>query len=185
MSRPHAYSTLHAALDALHRGADASEFHGSLCGALCVQSVDEIDLLKLVDAGAPSRSRAPQVLKQLRDEALVALQDDALGFTPILPDDDVPLAERVDALSHWCAGFLYGLTLRNGFDPERLNEDAREIVADFSDLTRAGLDSDEDDEIEEVAYAELVEYVRVGAQLIYMELRPSPTRDPHDSTQVH
>ena len=32
--------------------------------------------------------------------------------------------------------------------------------------------SSEDLEVEEDAYAELVEYIRVGAQLIYMELHP-------------
>lgn len=179
------YQAVHEALQVLHRGGDVSEFHGSLCGALCVQSEDEVDLLQLLDAGAPARSRAPELLKSLRDQALAALQDEDLGFAPLLPEDETSLAARVEALALWCHGFLYGLSLRTGFDPAILSEDAREILEDFAQLTRAGLDADEDGEIEETAYAELVEYLRVGAQLVFMELRPAPTPDPQASQRIH
>ena len=33
--------------------------------------------------------------------------------------------------------------------------------------------------------AELVEYLRVGAQLVFMELHPRPTLDPSDSLHLH
>ena len=48
----------------------------------------------------------------------------------------------------------------------------REIVKDFTEFTRSSLDSGDDDEGEENAYAELIEYIRVGAQLVFMELHP-------------
>jgi uncharacterized protein YgfB (UPF0149 family) len=178
------HARLQATLNELHRGADAAEVHATLCGALCVMAADQIDLLRLVDAGVPARSRAPEPLRQLRDEALQALQDDAFGFTPLLPDDEQPLARRVAALAAWCAGFLYGLSLKDGFDPAALSADAREIVHDFSELSRADVEDDAG-ELEETAYAELVEYVRVGAQLVYMELRPAPTPDPQGSARLH
>lgn len=185
MRKPFSFQAVQEALQGLHRGGDVSEFHGSLCGALCVQSADEVDLLQLLDAGTPARSRAPELLKALRDEALEALQDEDLRFMPLLPEDDAALAQRVEALALWCHGFLYGLSLRAGFNPAGLSDDAREILEDFSQLTRAGLDADEDGEIEETAYAELVEYLRVGAQLVFMELRPTPTPDPQGSHRLH
>lgn len=185
MTKAYDHGAVQAALRDLHRGGDAAEFHGSLCGALCVQRADEVDLLQLLDAGVPPRSRAPELLKALRDQTLSALQDEDLGFAPLLPEDDAALAERVHALALWCQGFLYGLSRRAGFDPASMGGDAREVVEDFAELTRAGLDAAEDTEIEEGAYAELVEYVRVGAQLVYMELRPAPTPDPQDSHTLH
>ena len=54
------------------------------------------------------------------------------------------------------------------------SEEVREIVSDFTKFTRAAIGSGDDLEVEEGAYAELVEYVRVGAQLVYMELHPRP-----------
>ena len=43
-------------------------------------------------------------------------------------------------------------------------------------ITRAGVDSGQSDESNESAYAELVEFVRVGVQLVFEELEP--LRDP-------
>ena len=45
---------------------------------------------------------------------------------------------------------------------------AVEILDDFSEITKAGA-SKEDGEEAEQAYAELVEYIRVSAQLVYDE----------------
>ena len=179
------HAACQAALATLGRGGDAAEFHGCLSGALCVLPPDQIDLLRLLDAGVPAGSRAPDLLKQLRDAALAALQDDDLGFAPLLPEDELPLAQRVEALAAWCAGFLFGLSSRAGFQVEQLSEDAREVVDDFAEFTRAGHEDEADGELEETAYAELVEYVRVGTQLVFMELRPQPIPDPSESQRVH
>lgn len=185
MSKHLDFAALDAVVRQYERGGDTAEIHGSVCGALCVQRPEDIDLLRLLDAGVPAKSRAPDGLKQLRDEALVSLQDQDMGFAPLLPDDSHPLEARVDAMAAWCAGFLFGLSLRPGFDPRQMGEDAQEILTDFTELTRASFDPEEDGELEETAYAELVEYVRVGVQLIYMELRPDPMPDPQQSRSVH
>ena len=43
-------------------------------------------------------------------------------------------------------------------------------IRDMLQLTRAAADEDSDDETNEAAYAEIVEYVRVAVQLTYEEL---------------
>jgi uncharacterized protein len=48
--------------------------------------------------------------------------------------------------------------------------EAGEVVRDFAEITRAGVDADEEQESNESAYAELVEFVRVGVQLLFEEL---------------
>ena len=91
----------------------------------------------------------------------------------MLPDDDDDVSVRTIALAHWSEGFLHGLVSAKHSDAlkERLGaEPLSDIIRDMLQLTRAGLDSSADDEDNESAYAELVEYLRVAAQLCYEEL---------------
>jgi uncharacterized protein YgfB (UPF0149 family) len=181
-----AYDELSDALARLGRGDDAAEYHGALCGALCVSKPDEIDLLRLIEHGeqVPNDADARRTFAALRDETVELLQDSDMAFTLLLPDDDVALVPRVRALVAWCGGFLYGFASRPGLDLKKLSDEAREIIQDLTEFTQAAV-GDEDPDIEESAYTELVEYVRVGAQLLYMELHPRPTLDPAESQHLH
>lgn len=183
------YEDLSAVLARLGYDDDAAAYHGALCGALCVKPPKDIDLLQLLELAAeePPQADKPslQLLARLREQTLYSLQDGELGFTPLLPDDEAELAARVGALVAWCSGFLFGLANRPQLDLEACSDEAREIIQDFSQFTKASIGSDDNAELEETAYAELVEYIRVGAQLIYMELRPRPTPDPQGSSKLH
>lgn len=182
------YAELKDTLASIGFAEEAAEYHGTLCGALCVRQPEEIDVLSLLEEGATAPAADAQTqtaLKRLCQQALVSLQDDGMSFAPLLPDDDTALAPRVQALADWCEGFLFGLASRPGLDLNACSEDAREIIRDFTQFTQASVGEGEEVEIEEGAYAELVEYIRVGAQLIYMELRPVPTPDPKRSKNIH
>ena len=99
-------------------------------------------------------------------------------FEPLLPDDDAPLAERADALSQWCQGFLYGLGSGTTSDPANVSTEAGEIIRDLTEITHVGVDADEQKEENEVAFAEVVEFVRVGVQLLFVELAPARGEEP-------
>ncbi len=64
---------------------------------------------------------------------------------------------------------------------ERLGgEPLADIIKDMLQITRAAADEDSDDETNEEAYAEVVEYLRVAVQLTYEELvefRPADAGD--------
>ena len=94
-----------------------------------------------------------------------------MEFDPLLPDDDAALDERVDALSAWCQGFLYGFGSRPRPQPPAPSGEVAEVLADFAEISRGGSVGLEPMEIEEDAYTELVEFLRVGVQLVYDELR--------------
>ena len=49
-------------------------------------------------------------------------------------------------------------------------EPLSDIIRDILQITRAGVDEEVDEEVNEAAYAEIVEYLRVAAQLAYEEL---------------
>lgn len=181
------YDALGALLRRIGFADEAAEYHGALCGALCVRDPREIDMLRLLDVEQPDAATAElrQGLDALRTATLEALGDEDMSFAPLLPDDDAALVPRVQALGAWCQGFLYGLASRPGLDLERCSADLREIVHDFTELTQASVGDETDSNIEEAAYTELVEYLRVGAQLVFMELHPRPTLDPADSQHLH
>ncbi|MGH8453584.1 MAG: UPF0149 family protein, partial [Nevskiales bacterium] len=114
-------------------------------------------------------------LQQLRHSSLNHLCDPESGFTPLLPEDDDALNLRVDALAEWCQGFLYGLATKPALDLNQASSELREVVSDLIQISRAGIEDDEDpdEDADENAYTELVEYVRAGVQLIFLELRPA------------
>jgi uncharacterized protein YgfB (UPF0149 family) len=103
------------------------------------------------------------------------LGDEDLAFEPLLPSDDEPLDERVQALALWCHGFLAalgatapGLRYGPGGDLGALDE----ILRDFGEISRAGVTEDEAAGPDEAdfALAEVHEYVRIGVQLVYDHL---------------
>ncbi|TXH04971.1 MAG: UPF0149 family protein [Nevskiaceae bacterium] len=189
MQAPIHYDELHTLLASAGYDDDAAGYHGALCGALCVEKARDVDLIHLLDAGGDQPIQPDTQLRgelsRLREQTLLSLQDEQGGFAPLLPEDDAALTARVGALVAWCEGFLFGLSSRPQLDLKGCSEEAREIIEDFAQFTRASIGGDDDTELEENAYAELVEYIRVGAQLIYMELRPRPTPDPRPSKKVH
>jgi hypothetical protein len=154
--------------------ADAAEAHGSLCGALCSMSpyrmqdwVNEI----LPDGGALS-AESTAMLERVFTETANSFGEQGMEFEPLLPDDESPLNGRANALALWCTGFLYGLGTGHLSDLEALSGDVGEIVRDFTEISRASGDEADSDESNEQAYAELVEFIRVAAQVVFEELLP-------------
>lgn len=166
-----------------------SNFHGVLCGALCVVPDEELSVESLLEDGLEDSdavdANSRQALRRLRDESCRDLLSTEMGFEPLLPADEATLKDRVDALAAWCGGFLYGLASRHKLDVRKMSEEARETLRDFTQFTQAGFDASGDAESEENAYMELVEYVRVGAQLLFLELRPRPPSSDDESSTVH
>ena len=101
-------------------------------------------------------------------ETREAVDGPALGFSPLLPDDERPLAERVQALTLWCEGFLYGLGL-TGTSDANLSSQAAEAVRDLAEITRADVELSGDSEEDETAFTELQEFLWVAAMLIHEE----------------
>jgi len=154
--------------------ADAAEAHGCLCGALCSMSRYAVgDWLNEVLPEPSSLSpESAAVLERVFEVTNAAFYDQGMEFAPLLPDDDQPLPGRANALGLWCTGFLYGLGTGKISDLAALPGEVGEIVRDFSEISRASGDDSESDESNEQAYTELVEFIRVGAQVVFDELLP-------------
>ena len=167
---------------------DAAESHGTLCGALCAGLDSDAPWLEhILDeaTGTPeAQRRCREALLALRDSTHGQLAGGSLEFAPLLPDDELGLADRTDALSEWCQGFLFGLGLAGDrLKLDELGDETGEILKDISQISQAGFEG-EDTEEDETAYAEIVEYVRMGVQLLYEELQ-APSEIVPSSDTVH
>ncbi|RJS92378.1 UPF0149 family protein [Salinisphaera sp. Q1T1-3] len=168
MSQTDIFAALKTGLTQAGSVQTPGETHGTLTGMLCMDN-EAAPAAAVDDVTAPSLTSA---LDALREITLEGLFDPDLSFRPLLPDDETPLETRVAALARWCGGFLYGLSFFGDFNPARLSAEIREVVSDLTELSKAELSADQDDESAETDYAELVEYVRVGVQMIFLECQP-------------
>jgi hypothetical protein len=98
-----------------------------------------------------------------------------MSFYPFLPPDSKELSIRAHSLSIWCQGFIDALGV---FISEReltINQSDQtfisEIIEDFAQISTLSKIAVESGDEEELAYFEVVEFVRVGTQLVYEELR--------------
>ena len=160
---------------------EPAEAHGTLAGALCssrdyglIEWLHEI----LPDDSPDEEALKSSVLQNVYNAMVRTLIGNDADFQPLLPDDQAPLGVRADALSLWCQGFLYGLGSGTTADPSKVSSEAGEIIRDLTEITHVGVDADEENEENEVAFAEVVEFVRVGVQLLFAELAPARGEEP-------
>ena len=145
-----------------------SELHGAVCGlaAGIARSLDvdaqERDLLgELIELlGSDALTDADSVVEFMH-ASLDALMADDLGFAPLLPDDDTPIAVRVLGLAEWCGAFAAGY----GAHPVVEDEQGEELLRDFIAISGAEV-RDEDDETAEAALSDLEQFIKVGALLL-------------------
>ncbi|MGB5210118.1 MAG: UPF0149 family protein [Gammaproteobacteria bacterium] len=189
MQRPE-YDDIQRCLRGPDGGSGAAEAHGTLCGLLCTAANDLPESWiknTLADAGETATGINDDEygqLANLHQLTLRLLDGVQMEFQLLLPDDDIQLGLRADALGRWCQGFLYGLAVRGLKTFDQLPEEIREILEDLSEITQANFAEGEGEQEGEDAYANLVEYVRVGVQLVFDELNP-PVKDMPGPAQVH
>ncbi|HTQ37145.1 MAG TPA: UPF0149 family protein [Steroidobacteraceae bacterium] len=153
--------------------ADAAEAHGTLVGSLCASPCSLGDWLAEILPEGRAEHSAAESLRAVFESTCGALVDGALSFAPLLPADDAPIDARALALGEWCQGFLYGLGTGVAVpDAAQLPGEAAEVLRDMTEITRVDVDPEDGTESNEAAYAELVEFVRVGVQLLYDHLQP-------------
>ena len=170
------YAEISDQINQMQLGLDAAELHGSLCGYLSGGGGD-----------APSRGdwlgkvmAEPEALPIAPDSALdrmfvtteQLLESPDFGFDLLLPDIDLPVVERGDALMSWCRGFLGGFGLAAGASPP-LSEESQDALGDLARMAASDLSYD-DPEADEQALEEVAEFVRVAALLLHSDCVLAP-----------
>jgi len=192
------FASIDSLFHQLGLGLDPAECHGGLCGLLCASDtvtgaawVNQVlaGRLDLPEAEPPplqggAHGEGHALLLILYKETAGQLDDPEFGFSLLLPDDEVPLSQRAESLSRWCQGFLAGLGFGGVQDQSKLPGDCHEVMRDFAEISRLGHGADDATNEDEAAFAEIVEYVRMAALVVYEELRPLRAARP-DGAQVH
>lgn len=151
----------------------AAECHGFLCGQVCVTSYPPEELWQeFIDPQTNNDVVVDDCYREIRillADIIDNIQSPDMDFQLILPEDNSALEDRVNALAEWCHGFLNGYGLSAGQLDGVLSAESREILEDFTQICRVGIDKDSDDE-DEHALIDLIEYVRMGAIMIFDDL---------------
>lgn len=161
------FAELADALYAAHVTTSAAEAHGIMTAALCAPQPP--DWQRLLFGGDPVHA-SPSLRSQLAalyEQTGQQLTGVEFQFAPLLPA--ATLSEQVEALAEWCRGFTLGMSAA-GVDGDNLPGEAGEFMRDAQEMAEAQLDDDETEETQEREYTEIVEYLRVGVQLVYEEL---------------
>jgi len=174
------YYELETALRLLDDDTDPSELHGTVGGLLCADKRANVN--HWISSLFPERTMDDQQLGELKqslgllfEETRQQLSDPLCGFDLLLPGDDYSFEQQLLALGDWCQGFLIGLNLGGVEDFSRLQGDAKEFAQDMVEIARAGVSYDfSEDEEDQQAYMQLVEYVRVGVMMVNDELSALP-----------
>lgn len=163
-----------------------SHAHGALVGMLACSNgqipgdwlsfaVGEDGLVDELDADEQETLRAVVL------EVWEGVRDEALGFTPYLPADDIEL--RLAALSDWCAGFLSGLGIQTLPDGWPREDDVAEALRDVNEFARSQIEISGHEEDDEDDFTALYEHVRISTMLIVADLDRSHDVDAPAPTQ--
>ena len=191
------HDTLNDALRRCGASWDAAQCHGLLTSRLAIAGTEAgfawfQQVLEGAETSDPSREDCERMLTALFDATHRQLSERLSEFAPLLPDDSDSTATRAEALGHWCEGYLHGLVSVDHGEAlkQRLGQEPlADIIKDMLQITRASAEDDGDEESNEIAYAELVEYLRVAAQLTYEELadfrHPAGQMPPDGTGTLH
>lgn len=171
MSQTDQHQQLEASLSLAGLLQPSSEVHGMLVGCIAnhMFTAQAPDLIRLL-FGENITSKGQQPLQELltevyRDTSELLLENDD-NFQLMLAEPETKLSIRTESLADWCRGYLLGLLQNETVSIDQLPEDGPEIARDILAISEAA-PQEEGSEEEEWALAELEEYVKVGAQLIF------------------
>ena len=176
---------------------NAGQAHGLLCSRLALAGADGasrwlLQVLADTDPDNALRTECEALLDALCTATWQQLAERQSDFMLLLPDEDDSVQVRAEAMGQWCEGFLHGLVSEAHGDElrERLaGEPLSDIIKDMLEITRGAAGDEADEDEDDDALSEVVEYLRVAAQLTYEELAefrgPASTAPRNESATLH
>ncbi|WP_150046598.1 MULTISPECIES: UPF0149 family protein [Methylomonas] len=160
------YQAINTILEKYRAAIDAAEAHGMASGMLCIARQTDVGnwFRVLFESEEPLLDEDADLLAQLFERTRQLLDPEAgdFEFDLLLPDEDEPLFEQIEALKNWCQGFLFGVGYNQG--GSSWSGDSAEIMRDVIEFTK--LDSDADGDEDESALTEIREYLRAAVLMV-------------------
>ena len=142
--------------------------HGMLTGFVCVEPGLQEAATRATQLIAGTD---PYVLEQWAKSIRGELQATDLAFRLYLPGEDEPLPRRMEALAAWARESLSALG-EAGEKLGKLGDDARDTLRELAAIGEGASTGEDDEETEELMFAELSEHVRLSALFLYQALNP-------------
>jgi uncharacterized protein YgfB (UPF0149 family) len=147
-----------------------SEWQGLILGSICYHLKTGVEPnLGALMFDAKNKSDSKHSLVELTFSTYRAIMEELLSAEDILelmmPDDDDLIDSRTEAMAAWCQGYTLGLLQNEKFSIDQLPLEAAEFTRDVLDISMASLGENEQEN--ERALVEVVEFLRVGAQLSF------------------
>lgn len=152
-----------------------SQGHGLLCGLLCGNPKSNPSWEEIIN-NIHDEIQNPKLSQELYEISSQHLAEFSFDFQLLLPSDEDELRNRAEALSVWCQGFLTGLELMHISITNRPKNEMSETINDLIEIAKMNYDDVVSNEEDEMAYVELVEYVRMAVIMIYQELRDNDSK---------
>lgn len=171
------YAEVTKALIGANAKVDPAYAHGVITGFICAgyQSHGKswLEIIIGRSSDSPELIDCKNLLIQLYDLTLQALEDPSCSFRMLLIEEDASLYDYAEALSHWCQGFISGLALTGINWQEHASEETIDIHFHISEISKLNYEEIEVSEADENALMEVYEYVRMGVMMIYTETNKS------------
>lgn len=178
------YQRIRQALDDIGALANPSEAQGVLVGMWIGGGPTEEArwIHELVDDEEIIPSTPAALSDTYRNLAEQVTTADNLGLNLVLPGEETPLREQVEALVDFAQGVLYGYAIENGPARRALAEEAREVFDDLGDIAQLDPESvkTEDDAFD---LQQIEEYLSSALLVMYLQLHP-PVPETSGSTRL-
>jgi yecA family protein len=159
--------------------ATPAELHGHLSGMLVINKslsaeewIDNVIEDYCFEVKG-DRYNVNQVLSALFEFVDDKLKADNFTFNLLLPEDEVKLSSRLEALGTWCGSFLTGLAFAGLKSDPNMDSEVGEFLLDLEKISKVETNVDET-QGEEADFIELTEYVKAGVFLLYDEFAEVP-----------
>ena len=172
--------------------ACASELQGMLCGMITGGlKLNEVDwtkiLYEMISESGQVSSEVSGIVDALSEWTDKEMNDSDSLAPLLLPDDNYPTVDQLEAVIVWCQGFLLGFGLQIG-DTSVDNDEVKEALTDLADISQLAVEADDDEETAG-ALSTVIEHIRVAVQVIFWEIvvksRASVAESTPSSETIH
>ncbi len=163
-----------------------AQLHGLLCGYVCATSGQDNQNLEEFVLKKSKKPKYRELIQELYEISYHQMSEFSFEFALLLPGDNDNINARTEALGLWCQGFLTGLEQSNIPIKNREESDVTETLNDFIEIAQVNYGEITDNDEDETAYFELMEYVRLGVLMIFQDLKTgNPDQLSDENRQLH
>ncbi|MDA0149690.1 YecA/YgfB family protein [Vibrio sp. LaRot3] len=160
-----------------------AELHGLLAGMLSGGlSLNDKSWQPLIFDYTNDGMGWPDKSLQLADKTLAVATEELTGssmeMSMLLPDEEASatLFDIADGVADWVNHFISGLGLV-GANIKKASKEVKEALADLEEISKLGIDEDDDMQEQAVLLEQVVEHVKVCVLTIHAEFGQKPSQE--------